>query len=83
MKIKGILNSEEINTDKMTDVEAEIFEKQHELCLLCEKYDKRSLICIILWLSYDSNKKVGNNTQGVVMYIISKVFHFEVNCNWL
>lgn len=39
MKVKAIINSEEINTDKMTDVEAEIFEKQHELCLLCQKYD--------------------------------------------
>jgi hypothetical protein len=39
MKVQGIFNSGMIDTDKMSDVEAEIFEKQKELCDLAQKYD--------------------------------------------
>ena len=39
MKIEGILSSGVIDSDKMTDAESEIFEKQHALCILAEKYN--------------------------------------------
>lgn len=39
MKIQGLYNTGEIDTDKMPDAISEFFEKQHELCMLAQKYD--------------------------------------------
>lgn len=39
MKAQGIENTGIIDSDKMSDVASEIFEKQNELLMLCDKYD--------------------------------------------